>query len=99
MPGVEHRPNKSVNNLAENSRQPIRERQGILNRFRKAWPLRRFVFIHDPIANLFQLPRHEIRSAEFCELRTTASDAWRDIANLRAARTSQTDPVGYFAVP
>ncbi len=47
--------------------------------------LQRVVFIHDPLANLFHLPRHEMTSAEFRELRSAALDAWRDIANLRAA--------------
>jgi putative transposase len=41
--------------------------------------------IHDPIANLFHLPRHEMTSEDFRELRTAAMNAWRDIAQLGAA--------------
>lgn len=44
--------------------------------------LQRFVSIHDPIANLFHLPRHEMTSEDFCDLRAAAMDAWCDIAQL-----------------
>lgn len=47
--------------------------------------LQRFVSIHDPIANPFHLRRHEMTSEDFREGSATGMDAWRDIANLRAA--------------
>lgn len=53
--------------------------------FKSPRDLQRFVSIHDPIANLFHLPRHEMTSEDFRELRTAALDAWRDIAQLGAA--------------
>jgi putative transposase len=55
-----------------------------VQRFKPAWHLQRFASIHDPIANLFHLPRHEMTSPDFRELRA-AMDAWRDIAQLEAA--------------
>ncbi|MEY8843381.1 IS6 family transposase [Cribrihabitans sp. XS_ASV171] len=85
MPGVGHRSHKGLNNRAENSHQPTRRRERIMKRFKSPRQLQRFVSIHDPIANLFHLPRHEMTSADFRELRATAMDAWRDIANLGAA--------------
>lgn len=85
MPGVEHRAHKGLNNRAENSHQPTRRRERIMKCFKSPRQLQRFVSIHDPIANLFHLPRHEMTSADFRELRATAMDAWRDIANLGAA--------------
>ncbi len=62
MPGVEHRPHKGLNNRAENSRQPVRRRERIMKRFKSARQLQCFVSIHDPIANLFHIPRHDIPS-------------------------------------
>ncbi|NKK61553.1 IS6 family transposase [Rhizobium leguminosarum bv. viciae] len=85
MPGVEHRSHKGLNNRAENSHQPIRRRERIMKRFKSARQLQRFVSIHDPIANLFHVPRHDIPSAHHRQLRATAMEAWRQIARLHAA--------------
>lgn len=85
MPGVEHRSHKGLNNRAENSRQPVRRRERIMKRFKSARQLQCFVSIHDPIANLFHIPRHDIPSAHRRELRTAALDTWRDVARLQTA--------------
>ncbi|WP_245502876.1 IS6 family transposase [Rhizobium ruizarguesonis] len=63
MPGVDHRSHKGLNNRAENSHQPIRRRERIMKRFKSQRHLRRFVSIHDPIANLFHIPRRDISSS------------------------------------
>jgi putative transposase len=85
MPGVEHRSHKGLNNRAENSHQPIRRRERIMKRFKSARQLQRFVSIHDPIANLFSVPRYDIPSAHHRELRATAMQMWREIAHLQVA--------------
>jgi len=85
MPGVEHRSHKGLNNRAENSHQPIRRRERIMKRFKSARHLQRFVSIHDPITNLFHIPRHDIPSPHHRELRAAALDTWRQIARLHAA--------------
>jgi putative transposase len=85
MPGVEHRSHKGLNNRAENSYQPVRRRERIMKRFKSARQLQRFVSIHDPIANLFNVPRHDIPSAHRRQLRAAALDTWRQIARLHTA--------------
>ena len=80
MPGVEHRSHKGLNNRAENSHQPIRRREWIMKRFKSRRHLQRFVSIHDPIANLFQIPRHDISSGHHRELRSAAMKLWAKIA-------------------
>ncbi len=85
MPGVEHRSHKGLNNRAENSHQPIRRRERIMKRFKSARQLQRFVSIHDPIANFFHIPRHDIPSDHYRKLRATAMQEWRKIARLHAA--------------
>jgi putative transposase len=85
MPGVEHRSHKGLNNRAENSHQPVRRREQIMKRFKSPRQLQRFLSIHDPIANLFQIPRHETPSHHYRELRAAAMKAWCQIACLRAA--------------
>ena len=56
-----------------------------MKRFKSTRQLQRFVSIHDPIANLFHIPRHDIPSAHHRELRATAMKAWRQIARILAA--------------
>jgi len=56
-----------------------------MKRFKSPRQLQRFVSIHDPIANLFHLPRHEMTSEDFRKLRAAALDTWREITNLNAA--------------
>ncbi|WP_429925389.1 IS6 family transposase (plasmid) [Agrobacterium vitis] len=85
MPGVEHRSHKGLNNRAENSHQPVRRRERIMKRFKSARHLQRFVSIHDPIASLFHIPRHDIPSTHHRELRETAMRTWYQIAGIQAA--------------
>ena len=85
MPGVEHRSHKGLNNRAENSHQPVRRRERIMKSFKSPRQLQRFVSIHDPIANLFHIPRHEIPSHHYRELRGAAMQMWSEIAHLQVA--------------
>jgi putative transposase len=80
MPSVEHRSHKGLNNRAENSHQPVRRRERIIKRFKSPRHLQCFVSIHDPIANLFHIPRHDIPSNHHRELRSEAMNLWAKIA-------------------
>ncbi|MDR6190385.1 transposase-like protein [Agrobacterium pusense] len=51
-----------------------------MKRFRSQRHLHRFVSIHDPIANLFHIPRHDIPSSHHRELRLEAMNLWAKIA-------------------
>jgi putative transposase len=78
-------PAGGLNNLAENSHQPIRKRERIMKRFKSARHLQRFVSVHDPIANLFHIPRHHIPSHHYRELREATMQMWSEIAYLQVA--------------
>ncbi len=54
-----------------------------MKRFKSPGKLRRFVSIHDPAANLFHLPRHEMVSSSFREMRSLAMQTWREIAEVQ----------------
>ncbi len=82
MPSVEHRSHKGLNNRAENSYQPIRRRERIMKRFKSRRQVQCFVSIHDPIANLFHIPRHDISAGHHRELRAAAMDQWAKIARV-----------------
>jgi putative transposase len=52
MAGLEHRHHRGLNNRAENSHQPTRQREHIMKRFKSAGQAQRFLSVHDQIANL-----------------------------------------------
>jgi putative transposase len=85
MPGVEHRQHKCLNNRAENSHQPTRRRERQMKRFKSPRQVQRFLFIHDPLNNLFHL-RRDIRSAtEYGTARAQAFDTWAEVAGASLA--------------
>ncbi len=52
MPSVEHRRHKGLNNRAENSHQPTRERERCMRRFKDPGHAQRFLAAYGPIAAL-----------------------------------------------
>jgi len=62
---VEHRQHKGLNNRAANSHQPTRQRERIMKRFKSARQARRFLSVHDQVANLFYIPYPESVTADF----------------------------------
>ncbi len=56
-----------------------------MKRFKSARQLQRFVSIHDPIANLFPFPRHNMAAVEYRSLRAKAAAVWGDIARISGA--------------
>ena len=82
--GAEHRSHKGLNNRAENSHLPTRRREKIFKRFKSARHLQRFLSIHDPISNLFNIKRHLISSEKYSELRTNTMKKWNQVTELPA---------------
>src|SRR4030081_3785884 len=62
MPSVEHRKQKGLNNRAENSHQPTRERERRMRGFKSAGHAQRFLSSFGVIASFFRPGRH-LRSA------------------------------------
>jgi len=58
LPGVAHRQTSVLNNRAENSHQPTRERERRMHRFKSARHAQRFVEVHNIIASHFRPRRH-----------------------------------------
>jgi len=79
MPAIEHRSHKGLNNRAENSHLPLRKRERIMQRFRSAGGLQRFIAIFSAVRNLF-MPPHQKRSALATHLhRIRAMAQWRAV--------------------
>ncbi|SDN89795.1 putative transposase [Ensifer sp. YR511] len=51
-----------------------------MKRFKSRRHLQRFISIHDPIANLFHIHRHDIPSSHHRELRAAVMNLWVKIA-------------------
>lgn len=81
----DHRQHKGLNNRAENSYQPIRQRERVMKRFKSARHLQKFTSIHDPIYNLHHYPRNQITSSDHRFHRQAAMQSWREIACLSDA--------------
>lgn len=63
--------------------------------FKSTRHLQRFVSIHDPVANLFHILRHDIPSHPQRELRTAAMQMWSEIAMTPSStRCSLTRSIG-----
>jgi putative transposase len=82
---VEHRQHKGLNNRAKNAHLPTLRRERIIKRFTSARHLERLVFIHDPVANRHNCPRHVLSSSDDRALRSGAIIVWREIAELGIA--------------
>src|SRR3954471_23705536 len=67
MPDVEHRSHKGLNNRAENSHLPLRQRERVMQGFRSPRYLQRFVSVFSAVRNLFVPPRSR-RSARATHL-------------------------------
>ena len=53
LPGVEHRQHRYLNNRAENSHQPTRQRERRMQRFKSPGQAQRFLSAHGPIMQHF----------------------------------------------
>jgi putative transposase len=73
MPGVAHRQHRYLNNRAENSHQPTRERERRMRRFKSGWHAQRFVEVHGIITSHFRPRRHLLSAADYRRLRSKRS--------------------------
>jgi putative transposase len=76
MPGVAHRQHRYLNNRAENSHQPTRERERRMRRFKSARHAQCVVEVHGIIASRFRARRH---------LLPVVSRNWKALKTMRMA--------------
>jgi len=81
-PSVEHRKHKGLNNRAENSHQPTRQRERQIKRFKSAGQAQRFLSAHDGISNLFHLRRHQVPATQCRAARTEAFQTWAEVTGV-----------------
>jgi len=82
--GVEHRRHKGLNNRAENSHQPTRERERRMRRFKDPGHAQRFLAAYGPIAGHFRPRRHRLTATAYRETRTERFATWRAVTGTPA---------------
>ena len=84
MPGVGHRKHRYLNNRAENSHQPTRERERRMRRFKSGRHAQRFVEVHGIVASQFRPRRHLLCATEYPQLRSKRFRIWNEVTGTSA---------------
>jgi putative transposase len=85
LPGVEHRQHRYLNNRAENSHQPTRQRERRMQRFKSSGHAQRFLSAYGPIAQPFRPRRHRFAAPAYRQERRKRFDTWQEIVSLPTA--------------
>ena len=85
LPSVEHRRHKGLNNRAEDSHQPTRERERRMRRFKSPGHAQRFLAAYGPITSHFRPRRHRLTAQDYREQRDQAFAVWREVTGMAAA--------------
>jgi putative transposase len=84
LPSVEHRQHRRLNNRAENSHQPTRERERRMRRFKSPGHAQRFLAAYGPIASHFRPRRHRLTAEAYRETRAERFATWRAVTGTPA---------------
>jgi putative transposase len=85
LPSVEHRQHRYLNNRAENSHQPTRQRERVMRRFKSAGHAQRFLATYGPITSHFRPRRHRLRTHEYRREMAQRFQIWREITETPIA--------------
>jgi putative transposase len=85
MPSVEHRKHKRLNNRAENSHQPTRQREHMMRRFKSAGHAQRFLSAFGPIREHFCPRRHRLKAREYRAERAHRFLIWTEVTGVQLA--------------
>jgi len=84
LPSIEHRRHKGLNNRAENSHQPTRERERRMRRFKDPGHAQRFLAAYGPIASHFRPRRHRLTADAYRETSAERYATWRAVTGTPA---------------
>jgi putative transposase len=82
---VEHRLHRYLNNRAENSHQPTRQRERRMQGFKSPGHAQRFLSAYGPIAQHFRPRRHRVSASAYRQEMRYRFDTWQDLTNLPTA--------------
>ena len=82
MPGIEHRQHKGLNNRAENSHQPTRQRERAMRRFKSAEQAQRFLGPFGTVGDHFRTGRYRNPAPARRQLLAERRRTWREVVGL-----------------
>ena len=85
VPSVQHRRSKYLNNRAENSHQPTRQRERAMKRFTSVRHAQRFLSAFSGISAHFRPPRHRLSATQWRTVIDERFAVWREVTGLDAA--------------
>jgi putative transposase len=85
MPSVAHRQHRYLNNRAENSHQPTRQRERRMKRFKSPEHAQRFLEVQGIVAAHFRPKRHLLSAARYRLERNERFHVWHEIRQTAAA--------------
>ena len=85
MPSVEHHQQGRLNNRAENSHQPTRERERRMRGFKSPGHAQRFLSVFGVIASFFRPGCHRLAAKNYREIMRRRFIQWREIVGLQPA--------------
>jgi putative transposase len=85
LPGVAHRQHRYLNNRAENSHQPTRQRERRLQGFKSPGHAQRFLAAYGPIAQHFRPRRHLLSAPIYRQEMKQRFHTWQEITSLPTA--------------
>jgi putative transposase len=85
LPSVEHRQHRYLNNRAENSHQPTRQRERRMQRFKSPGHAQRFLSAYEPITQHFRPRRHLLPAPIYRQEMQQRFQTWQEITSLPAA--------------
>ena len=85
LPKVDHRRHKGLNNRAENSHQPTRQRERLMRRFKSPEHAQRFLEPFGAIGDHFRVGRYRTAAARRRQLLAQRHSSWREVVGLRVA--------------
>ena len=85
MPGVEHRRSKYLNNRAENSHQPTRQRERAMERFTSPGHAQRFLSAFSGISSHFRPRRHRLAAEQYRREMAVRFTTWNEVTGLAPA--------------
>jgi putative transposase len=85
LPSVEHRQHRYLNNRAENSHQPTRQRERRMQRFKSPAHTQRFLSAYGPITQHFRPRRHRLSAPAHRQEMRQRFRVWREITDLAIA--------------
>ena len=85
LPDVEHRQQRYLNNRAENSHQPTRQRERRMQGYKSPGHAQRFLSAYGPIAEHFRPRRHRMSASDYRQEMRHRFDTWQALTTFPTA--------------